>query len=1163
MRQRSKFAVGLVISLSGLSSAFALTGCEDGPSQTFAPAPVNAGNLWNNGDPNPVVTSGPAGFDAGFGALTALQHCTADQQRLVWANMMQQPIIPPFRFAGLNMAYDTHFSGITRQEAEAINCTGNVLDQNDISWGNNGEVVFNFNSSNYRVNTIMLNLGYQGKMTFHQQVGAKGTNGKCAVVSRFENSPTPDPDPTNCTGHSYEFQLGQPILKDGQVVLIDWNNHGSDSVINEIFNGLMATFGKEANAYNPSGDYDSASCIADGACGDYYDLNAAVYTGGQCAVGFMPLGQLLMVTDCSTGVQPTVSIPTFLENQYLLSEPYTNMASVAQLSAQGPLTLPRYNNTTDPQQCNMMLGMDWKTYVKYCVDLPGTAGTEQATTLADAGLLGDASMTQNQVNEAMAIAAPSFDNENWTFSVVGITPSWTDETVERNPQTIIQDGVVPSITDPYQALMTSWDTNAWNEGAPRNDTSASTFTGQGSGYVYREFARLAQADVNKRLAAAHPDRVTSGGHDGGAPTTIYNHVIGDPACGIAPAAAAAIGCTGLEGLAIQGSGDPADGCSGSNPAPICNNLSAGAWLGNQQLGGYGVTVLKPGFTFSFFLQNPAQPSNITLTYGGLWPQALAQVQAYAGGGNLQYLPSEIADPRFYFRWYAIALVKYLKAYGANHDATAADVALQTLDLESLFFDLSGIDNVEYVERSFMTNTATTYVGEAPGAAGAPGAVTVPASVNAAPMDIIYGASTRTGQADYMEWQRFMYRQETAMFQAMLEKKTDLPGSENNVNLTNLAGSKMLAQNYASYECATQWPVVTMPGRVAGDPPITGAWIDVCGNACPAVSTTGCPPPPLKDDGHGNQVLQLDLNGENPGLGTGGNTPRLARYKAVWGHGAACVDPNAASTPTSQLDPTKPGNNPYITYTGSAGPCFNAARGGVFGNGYPVATAAGSVFAVGQRDRATSRIQYVGADATHPHASTNSQNLTAWISVPDMPDPYNAITLPGSPAATTIQVLAPWSPSVDNSGLSVPIDGLRDKFYQTETLYFGGVVEAYTLRVLPWQDPITKVPDGTLTVEAIDASDFLGEVFLCQDSGVTTDLLGVHMYDTAASILDWIAAHPGSETNCNLVVRYTIYDNYVDIISSLNAGVKVDIGTGAGAGRAVGAVAYDPTLSFAP
>ena len=78
MRQRSIFVIGLATSITALAGT-TLLGCEDGPSQTFTPAPVNAGSLWNNGSPDASVADGRAPLDAAFGSVSALQHCTASQ----------------------------------------------------------------------------------------------------------------------------------------------------------------------------------------------------------------------------------------------------------------------------------------------------------------------------------------------------------------------------------------------------------------------------------------------------------------------------------------------------------------------------------------------------------------------------------------------------------------------------------------------------------------------------------------------------------------------------------------------------------------------------------------------------------------------------------------------------------------------------------------------------------------------------------------------------------------------------------------------------------------------------------------------------------------------------------------------------------------------------
>ncbi len=673
--------------------------------------------------------------------------------------------------------------------------------------------------------------------------------------------------------------------------------------------------------------------------------------------------------------------------------------------------------------------------------------------------------------------------------------------------------------------------------------SNGTFTGQGSAYVYREYTRLVQADMNKILSAAYPNRVTA--QDGGASSSIYNHPIGDPACFVDPATAFAAGCTGLEGLAIQAPqptatnpnpvlGDPTDGCSGGHPAPICNNYTAGSAFMGYEVAGYGASVLRSGFDYAIFCQNPAdvpneeQPFYNNCNAASLWAGALGQVQMVAGQGVLANLPAEISDIRYYFRWYGIAMIKYLRAYGAYGNATtAALVEAQTMDLESMFFDsnttMGGYDDdVEYIDRAFMTDSPVTYTGNTVGSPSDPGAVTVGAVTNAVPMDFVMMSNVLAGQVQLLAFSKFMYRQETAMFQAMLENKGDLPASENNVNITNLAGSQLLQQNYPNYECATQYPTVTI--QVPNGKPITGAWDTICGYACPSLYLNGaCPTPPLNTDSQGNQTLQLDLNGSNPGLGLGGSNARLAAYKSVWGRGAACADPTKPNTPNYALDPWEANNNPY---TGI--PCGTQSTG-YFANGFPVPTGVGSIFAVGQRDKATARMHYDGADATHPLAGTSPNTLKAYVHLPNMPDPNNAVTLPGDPTLPDIVVTAPWYPSYAGNGFNVPITGMQNKFYQTQSLLMDGTLEMYIIDVVPWQDPITKATDGTLTVDAIEGDDFLGEAFICQDIPGSGDLLGAHMYDSAAGILNWITNHPGSEVACNIVVRYSIYDNYIDWI----------------------------------
>jgi hypothetical protein len=286
---------------------------------------------------------------------------------------------------------------------------------------------------------------------------------------------------------------------------------------------------------------------------------------------------------------------------------------------------------------------------------------------------------------------------------------------------------------------------------------------------------------------------------------------------------------------------------------------------------------------------------------------------------------------------------------------------------------------------------------------------------------------------------------------------------------------------------------------------------------------------------------------------------------VWGQGAACNDPKNTcgdngkcgtslvacvqnSDCIATLNPYATGNNPF---TASTGPCGDSS--------VPLASGVGSVFAVGHKPKGANRLSFI---------STNANQMTAYVAIPNAPNPYNAIQASTAPVPANIQATIPWTQSYDGVGFDIPLDATHDKFIQTQQIEFTGILETYLLDVVPWTNPLTNEPDGTLTVDAIEGDDYLGEAFLCQDIGSypvpgTGDILGAHMYDSAASVLKWITDHPTSEVNCQLIIRYTIYNNYVDFITSLSTGVQLSFSTGTALGRVDAVVAFDPTLVGAP
>src|ERR1017187_6865679 len=83
--------------------AFA-AGCEDGPNQTYSPAPGNAATAWTNPNADAAVPTGSQNFDAGYPTTGKTTLCSTDFKRQRWAWMLRQPVSPPRFYAGIDMA---------------------------------------------------------------------------------------------------------------------------------------------------------------------------------------------------------------------------------------------------------------------------------------------------------------------------------------------------------------------------------------------------------------------------------------------------------------------------------------------------------------------------------------------------------------------------------------------------------------------------------------------------------------------------------------------------------------------------------------------------------------------------------------------------------------------------------------------------------------------------------------------------------------------------------------------------------------------------------------------------------------------------------------------------------------------------------------------------
>jgi hypothetical protein len=107
MRRHVPFFMAPVLALTALLNA----GCEDGPNQTYSPAPANAGNIWNGpagagglGDGGSFVGTSTEGYDASFGGTNLNQLCNATTEKAVWTSLFSQAIAVPGVAGGIDIA---------------------------------------------------------------------------------------------------------------------------------------------------------------------------------------------------------------------------------------------------------------------------------------------------------------------------------------------------------------------------------------------------------------------------------------------------------------------------------------------------------------------------------------------------------------------------------------------------------------------------------------------------------------------------------------------------------------------------------------------------------------------------------------------------------------------------------------------------------------------------------------------------------------------------------------------------------------------------------------------------------------------------------------------------------------------------------------------------
>ncbi len=702
--------------------AFALSGCEDGPDQIYDPAPEGAGDRWNNGETPPAVDPSKNGFGDDFGGTSRQELCSGADKQKAWAQMVNEELKPPRFLAGLDVAGGDLWPGLTFQAAEKKLCQSDALGTDGegsayAAWGDAQEVLVGYSLTNYKINFVQLNQGYKGKIKFNSRPG-----------SRFSADGP----------HTYEMGIGTQLQKDGKPFELHWlERNRLDDEGTELFDGLMYTFAPEL----PS---DAVNCRASGACRLLADG-----TGGG-GFGARNVGFYIHIPSINKP-QPIPSTPDYMYLFPVKVLPFSNAEMFLKLDQEGPIALARdLGDRPQRAQCRMRLGIPYSEFLHNCVEVLQNPQNNQ---LAKNKLLGNLTHT----------------SENYIFDVAGVNLDFSSERI--GDFDVIHDDWLPDPVD----VATEYIVDIRANGKLLNEYSpdGNTFTMGATAAIYREYARLVQAELHKRMSPSLP-----------------RHPLGAPECMLpenpppnfnVAAWRPAPGCTGMEQFITPAAPDTND--------PLVNKMSVGPGVA-RALG--FTTVLKPGDPVAIFCADPGTFDHCgygdhTGFASSLWDGTYKRVLDYLGDGNVFALPAEARDRKYYFKIWAHAYVKYLKAaHLFPKDLSRPEYDALEPELDHLIFDDLGAENekFEYIDRRFVTHDLE-------------------------PVKFEYEALITAGNQRDSKFHRRMTRAERTLYKAMATDKSKAPGVEGNVHLTNVVGSTVLREGWVgvsaskdAYYCAT-------------------------------------------------------------------------------------------------------------------------------------------------------------------------------------------------------------------------------------------------------------------------------------------------------------------------------------------------------------------------
>jgi hypothetical protein len=1127
MRRFTLSRTALPFGVAAAVAAFgtvALTGCEDGPTQTFQPAPATAAGTWNGaGDAASSTDPATQGYTQQQTGQNAQVLCTGMEREAMFGWALKQPIVLPNAGGGLDLSGGPTWRGLTINQAQipARDSSGNLIippppcgvdadggptacgicqgdalgnefGDNDevLGWGDSDEIWMHYPPSTLIGNFLVFFQGYLGQVSMKSRPGGRfGT-------------------------HTYAIPIiTAQVQRDNGPFTINWKGPQTPTDWrNELNDALVATFAP--------GLPEDPDCNASRSCiqGSFGDV-AYLY---MTSIGFA------IWTPNQNAPQPTPSLMNRLDVYVAKVLPFAYAAPMLEMTQAGPLTVPVLEGTaTTP--CSLNFGSTYGQFLANCVNVSGNSSedtTEQNKLLG--GIL--------------------HDTETFSFNVQGVDLNFGKANLGATA--VVSDSDRPSAGDP--AVSFSVDQSTLGRIAndyPNNDPITNlTADLHGSGLVYLEYAELVQSQINALMVAAGGTTSTGAAWP--------NHQLGDAACTgldahgnpLTDLEIAEAGCTGFEGMVnvLPSSAMPA-GATALGVGPTSGAASFG--LGGLKPGHHTVTFCDDVLATGGGAPDLVNGFKSCAATGDTFPASLARVQKIVGYRGLGTLPPSLQDARFFFQQWFKALVGYLEVADSITSAAMpgaigmVDTSTAALDQYDLFNDSIGagqFEIAEYVDRRFTTFTQP-------------------------PLDLVFTADVKNGIMNSYQFSRYNYRGESSIYTSMIDHRgataTPVPRIVCSTDSDCGGAASGIVCNLAACEAGCRGT----GGNACNQG--TCSSTDATVGQCVADVPPGAQDTALLSNMFGSLALHTAYPGFTVSLEGGftDNTSYDGYYCATTldrqncctklADGVTCnestiVTPpldtgacEAAGTPLTSCD---------LILKDQYGRPLLAAYEGAFGTSQ-------TAWTLGFPSASSSLFTPVAVNQTF------NDIQAAQITVPLHSNPYDFSSGPpviNGTSVASIQTLVPWAPKQPGIGFPVAVDGTRDLFVETYQLDLSGTTVTANIDYDFTVDTSTHLVTTQINFEAVETTDFLGDLFICQDP-TTKDLLAVHMYTSVSDVLTWFSSHPGAYAACGMITRYSPYGNYADYITTSNNGVRLGITQGGGYGRVVDGTEWATNLVTIP